>query len=464
MSKILVGVQGRIAKNLTPEEKIVTKNEGYEVEFRFDESWNASSLKTAIFTANGQKMLVPFTGNVCAIPMLVGVELLHIGVQSNDVLGLKTTVAARVDCELSADDLSSEEVAPPTESVYNSIIRLIEEGKVKGEKGDKGDKGDKGEAGAINFIPVNTLPTENIDTTAIYAVPITDGEEDNKFAEYAYINGRWEKLGEMKAGLEADDYVKKTQTATSSTAGLVKVSTSYGMKMSNGYIMSLPATDDVIKAKTNQYCPIMPKSIDLAVKVGLTDNKNALTNAEKSSACEWLGAELSANYRLVREITLAEDVQEIEITTDDNGKELSLKEVFIQFCGKLTGGAGQRTLRCSFNGGQIYQMYHFTASLSADFLSKDVCQWIESRRLNIPNRVMWTSKYSTMLEVQSGGAYNNIQGLSGANSTQYCDIADKSTSADDNSKIKQIRYGLANTTAGLLKSGGKIFIWGLDDE
>lgn len=170
-------------------------------------------------------------------------------------------------------------------------------------------------------------------------------------------------------------------------------------------------------------------------------------------------------YRLIREITLTEDVQEINISTDGDGKTFALKGVFLQFFGTLTGGAGSRTLRCSFNNGLLYQMYHITSNLSANFVSKSVCQWIKSERLNIPDRKMWVSKYSTMLESSSGENSNNIQGLSGMNSVQYCDLADKSTVLNgDGDKITSIRYGLANTNVGLFGAGSKIFIWGVDDE
>lgn len=44
-------------------------------------------------------------------------------------------------------------------------------------------------------IVVDVLPTENIDKNALYLTPSrTPGFED-QYAEYTYINGRWEKLG-----------------------------------------------------------------------------------------------------------------------------------------------------------------------------------------------------------------------------------------------------------------------------
>ena len=93
-------------------------------------------------------------------------------------------------------------------------------------------------------------------------------------------------------GSSADlsDYVKKTQLATSSTAGLVKVSTSYGMKISNGFIMVQPATESQVSAKSSKYAALTPSVVDDIVKVGVTTNTNELSDTEKASACDWIGA------------------------------------------------------------------------------------------------------------------------------------------------------------------------------
>ena len=68
-----------------------------------------------------------------------------------------------------------------------------------------------------------------------------------------------------------------------------------------------------------------------------------------------------------------------------------------------------------------------------------------------------------MLETSANESYDKIQGLSGMNSTQYCDIADRTQQTEINNRIiSDIRYGLVS--GGLLAAGSKIFIWGVDDE
>ena len=231
MADIKIRVEGRRATNLTPEVKLVTWNEGYEAEFEFDESWSASELKTALFITKGQTIRKPFTGNKCEVPMLVGVEILRVGVESNDILGLKTTLAAVVECEFSARDLSGEEIEAPTPSVYDEIIELINSGMLKGDKGD---------AGSIAFKPVIALPTENIDNSVIYLVPI-EGNDENSFAEYVYIDGKWEVLGSVALNVDLSEYVK--------------------------------------------FADFDHQTIE-----SLTENSQEMTDTQKASACEWLGA------------------------------------------------------------------------------------------------------------------------------------------------------------------------------
>ena len=47
---------------------------------------------------------------------------------------------------------------------------------------------------------VDTLPTENISTSAVYLL-IAEGDTENLYTEYIYVNGTWEKLGEQTVDL-----------------------------------------------------------------------------------------------------------------------------------------------------------------------------------------------------------------------------------------------------------------------
>jgi hypothetical protein len=176
----------------------------------------------------------------------------------------------------------------------------------------KGEKGEKGDAGSIEFIIVNELPTENINENALYLKPSNNPLEENSYEEYVYINGAWESLGSAKVEVNLADYVKNTDYATATTAGVVKRSEGQvgGINISTtnpGVLIIARATNSIIDARTpndyidsgtmdNNRCrPITPANIDYAVKKALADNKltdtdNAWTEEEKASARKLIGA------------------------------------------------------------------------------------------------------------------------------------------------------------------------------
>lgn len=82
---------------------------------------------------------------------------------------------------------------------------------------------------------VQTLPTEDISTTTIYLVPKTTAEANNAYDEYIYVSNAWEHIGSTEVDLT--DYVKNTDYATNSTGGVFKVSSTYGLAMSQAGIL-----------------------------------------------------------------------------------------------------------------------------------------------------------------------------------------------------------------------------------
>ena len=88
----------------------------------------------------------------------------------------------------------------------------------------KGEKGNTGDPGQIRFLIVAELPTEDIDTNAIYLVPITPDTEDNNYEEYIYVNNEWELLGKIGVHVDLTNYVTNTDYSTYATAGVVKSS------------------------------------------------------------------------------------------------------------------------------------------------------------------------------------------------------------------------------------------------
>lgn len=59
------------------------------------------------------------------------------------------------------------------------------------------------------FIVVSELPTEDIKEGKIYCIKDTSSTaQDNGYIEYAYINSKWEKVGEFKAEPDLSGYAK----------------------------------------------------------------------------------------------------------------------------------------------------------------------------------------------------------------------------------------------------------------
>ena len=58
------------------------------------------------------------------------------------------------------------------------------------------------------FLIVRELPTTDIKTNKIYLVPNQDGQGNNVYIEYLYVENVWEKLGEFKPEVNLLEYVK----------------------------------------------------------------------------------------------------------------------------------------------------------------------------------------------------------------------------------------------------------------
>ncbi len=223
--------------------------------------------------------------------------------------------ALRVEAE-DKRETAAKEATKRANDISQTLENKLENGEFKGPQGIQGPQGEqgiqgpKGDAGVIEFIAGLELPTENI-KNAIYLVPSTTADSDSAFDEYIYTLGAWEKIGSASVAVNLDEYVKFTDYATKNKAGVVLVSTSghpndcYGVMMSsiNKNLVIRRATNDIIAAripsdyidaeqtKADRTMPICPANLDYAVVQVLTNYKgDALTDEEKATACDWLGA------------------------------------------------------------------------------------------------------------------------------------------------------------------------------
>lgn len=194
---------------------IIGDNADYTAEFLFDAEWNGKT-KTARFIApNGKYKDVLIKEDKCTIP----VEILKAGYSKVGVYSAEmTTTEHKFFVNKSIKNETGFE-AEPTADVYEQLTKHLDElyesmpnevARYFEEHKDelKGDKGEKGEPGSIKFIVVQSLPTSNIDETAIYLKPTNDPANQNAYDEYIYTNGNWESIGTANVKVDLADYEK----------------------------------------------------------------------------------------------------------------------------------------------------------------------------------------------------------------------------------------------------------------
>lgn len=115
--------------------------------------------------------------------------------------------------EIEIDEI--DKVGPKGDSAYEVYLKnggtLSEKEWLESLKGEQGEKGEKGDTGSVKFIVVSELPTENIDSTAIYMKPCEQADSDNTYEEYIYVNNNWELLGTTSADVDMTNYYDKEE-------------------------------------------------------------------------------------------------------------------------------------------------------------------------------------------------------------------------------------------------------------
>ena len=199
---------------------------------------------------------------------------------------------------------------------------------LKGEKGDaftysdftaeqlaalKGEKGDTGSGLRIlgYYETLTALESSVTNPSVGDAYGIGSSEPYNIYI-YTDING-WVNNGALQGAKGEDghtpekgiDYftdADKQEIATAASEmigqatdtkqGLVMVNgeNGIGVNIEDGSLYIKSATEAEINDKTHSYNPIVPNNLNYAVKAGLTSNSITLTEAEKTSALNWIGA------------------------------------------------------------------------------------------------------------------------------------------------------------------------------
>lgn len=153
------------------------------------------------------------------------------------------------------------------------------------------------EIAKFDFIKiVDVLPEVGL-PNRIYFVPKSNTSDNDLFDEYAWINDSWEFYGTKQIEVDLTNYVKFTDIANKSKAGIARI---YGTGekdvpgvglTGNNILTTVPATTDDINSQENTRKPIVSSVLSYAVMKALTDPKNhEWTEEEKAKALELLGA------------------------------------------------------------------------------------------------------------------------------------------------------------------------------
>ena len=95
MKTLHITIRDKIATYMKRDGEIVCGNSDYQIEFDFDNEWDAYADKTARFIWNGQHFDQPFSGNICRVPVIKNTTSCLVGVYVED---LETTTPAQIDC------------------------------------------------------------------------------------------------------------------------------------------------------------------------------------------------------------------------------------------------------------------------------------------------------------------------------------------------------------------------------
>ena len=200
-----------------------------------------------------------------------------------------------------------------------------------GNKGDKGDaftysdftaeqlaalKGEKGDTGSglriLGYYETLTALESSVTNPSVGDAYGVGSSEPYNIYIYTGING-WVNNGALQGAKGEDghtpekgiDYftdADKQEIATAASEmigqatgtkqGLVMVNgeNGIGVNTEDGSLYIKSATEAEINDKTHSYNPIVPNNLNYAVKAGLINNSIALTEAEKASALNWIGA------------------------------------------------------------------------------------------------------------------------------------------------------------------------------
>ena len=312
-------------------------------------------------------------------------------------------------------------------------------------------------SGGVSFAFVTELPTTG-ETDTIYLLPANPQTESNLYDEYIFANGKWEKIGSASVEVNLDEYVKNTDYATGSKAGVVKSNKARCFLVDSNGIVSADTlrASEYNKTNTGAFLGIgtYENNKSRYVKEGITTNTIALTDEEKTTACNWLGAceQRLTNWRLIRDDTLTEASGVYKITTDSEGNAFALKKVMIEVYADTTEGVypSSGTVLFELCQGNYDKLWAKTLYSTAPFPTTEG----KSSFVRFDAEVIGTNAYTYVLAHKNvdGFAYNQLGNGAAVSRSQAFPLN------RDNIGMLMLDYG----GTGGMHVGTRIVVWGVD--
>lgn len=142
------------------------------------------------------------------------------------------------------------------------------------------------EIATFDFIKiVEALPEQGLPNRT-YFIPKTDQQTNDLYDEYMWVNNKWEFVGTRQIEVDLTNYVKNTDFATSTKAGVVKASVAGGLYInpSTGIMQVAGASPSLYKAGLSNSTPVTASVQDIATFYGLAKASGDTTQSKSSNA------------------------------------------------------------------------------------------------------------------------------------------------------------------------------------
>ena len=119
---------------------------------------------------------------------------------------------------------------------------------------------------------VSALPTSSIDTTKIYLVKDSD-IESNSYAEYMYVDGSWEKLGDFRSSVDLAPYAKTDYVNNKLDTKVDKIS-GKGLSTNDFTTAEKNKLANISAGANNYSLPLATSDVRGGAKVGYSTNSS----------------------------------------------------------------------------------------------------------------------------------------------------------------------------------------------